>query len=179
MSLQKKFLVHTTIAMALAAMTSACGAPKSNTAASESAPVSTWEPPPLPTDGAIGVLGVTGPDDKPWAAMNEEEKKWYMIGKVHPIMRQVFQTYDHSRYEGLKFECTPCHESEENYRMPNAKLSVIPPVGSEDWKAMENARVFKFMKQRVTPVMAKLLGHDPDDASLGDAVSCHACHPKS
>ena len=25
-----------------------------------------------------------------------------MIGKVHPIMRQVFETFDKTRYEGAK-----------------------------------------------------------------------------
>lgn len=178
MSLTKKYCINAAVSMALGIAVTACGAPASKTSATgNETPVSTWEPPPLPTDGAIGALGLTGPD-KPFESMNDEEKEWYMIGKVHPVMRQVFQTYDHDRYDGLKFECTPCHD-EGSYKMPNHKLSVVPPVGSEDWKAMENARVVKFMKARVTPVMAQLLGHDPDDASLGDAVTCYACHPKS
>ena len=63
--------------------------------------------------------------------------------------------------------------------MPNPKLSPVPDFGTEDWKAMENARIVKFMKARVTPVMAQLLGYDPSDTSKGDAVTCHACHPKS
>jgi hypothetical protein len=149
--------------------------------AAEGAPAAaSWEPPPLPTDGAIGLLGLTGPD-KPFGSMTDEEQEWYMIGKVHPVMRQVFQTYDKDRYEGLKFECTPCHQPNPEvtkYKMPNPKLSPIPAFGSEDWKAMENARIVKFMKARVTPVMAQLLGHDPNDASAGDAVTCYACHPK-
>ncbi len=32
--------------------------------------------------------------------MSHDEKEWYMIGKVHPVMRQVFQTFDKDRYEG-------------------------------------------------------------------------------
>lgn len=142
---------------------------------------SDWEPPPLPSDGAIGMLGLTGPD-KPFDTMTAEEKEWYMIGKVHPVMRQIFQTYDHDKYEGLKFECTPCHAPNPevtHYKMPNPNLSPVPAEGTEDWKAMENARIVKFMKARVTPAMAQLLGHDPNDASAGDAVTCYACHPKS
>jgi len=176
-------------ACALALASSACGAPKAaetTPAAQEPAaqPASNWEPPPLPTDdpkGAIALLGLTGPD-KPWDSMSHDEKEWYMIGKVHPIMRQVFETFDKNRYEGPKFECAPCHEPNfevTKYKMPNPKLSPVPAYGSEDWKAMENARIVKFMQARVTPVMAQLLGYDPDDTSKGDAVTCYACHPKS
>jgi hypothetical protein len=177
-------------ALALA-ISSACGGPakqETTPAAQETvaqaAPQSTWEPPPLPIDdpkGAIAMLGLTGPE-KPWEGMTHDEKEWYMIGKVHPIMRQVFETFDKARYEGPKFECVPCHEPNvevTKYKMPNPKLSPVPAEGSADWKAMENARVVKFMKARVTPVMAQLLGYDPSDASKGDAVTCHACHPKS
>jgi hypothetical protein len=170
-----------------AGVVSACGGSKpasegAEKPAAESAPKSSWEPAPLPTDGPIGALGLSGPEDKPWKQMNYTEKEWYMIGKVHPIMRQVFQTFDHDRYDGMKFECAPCHEPNfavTKYKMPNPKLSPVPAVGSPDWKAMENARIVKFMQARVTPVMAQLLGHDPNDASLGDKVTCYACHPKS
>ncbi len=121
--------------------------------------------------------------EKPWeATVTTTKKEWYTIGKVHPVMRQVFQTFDKDRYEGLKFECTPCHEPNvavTKYKMPNPKLSPVPAYGSEDWKAMENARIVKFMQARVTPVMAQLLGYDPNDASKGDAVTCYACHPGS
>ena len=87
-----------------------------------------WQPPPLPTDGAIGTLGLT-PPDKPWADMTYEEREWYMIGKVHPMMRQVFQTYDEKKYEGLKFECEPCHGPDakaRKYKMPAGHLSPVP-----------------------------------------------------
>jgi hypothetical protein len=175
-----------------ALVASACGGPApqqaptpvQNPTSAAPPPQPSWEPPPLPTDdpkGAIAMLGLTGPD-KPWDSLSHDEKEWYMIGKVHPIMRQVFETFDKTRYAGDKFECAPCHEPNfavTKYKMPNPKLSPIPAYGSEDWKAMENARIVKFMAARVTPVMAQLLGHDPNDASKGDAVTCYACHPKS
>lgn len=144
------------------------------------APAATpYEPPPLPTDGAIKMLGLTGPD-KPWNEMSYDEKEWYMVGKVHPIMRQVFQTFDAAKYEGEKFECTPCHDDdpERKYKMPNPKLSAIPAFGSEDWKAMENARIVKFMAHRVTPVMAQLLGEPTFDPATGKGFGCTDCHPK-
>lgn len=159
-----------------------CGAQKPASAETV-APVANeapeYEPPPLPTDGAIKMLGLTGPD-KPWDGMSYEEKEWYMVGKVHPIMRQVFQTFDNAKYEGEKFECTPCHDDDpaRKYKMPNPKLSAVPAFGSEDWRAMENARVVKFMVHRVSPVMAQLLGKPSFDPATGQGYSCTGCHPE-
>ncbi len=164
-----------------------CGAKATTPAAAETIPAgepasakSSWEPPPLPTDGAIGMLGLTGPD-KPWASMSYDEKEWYMVGKVHPVMRQVFQTLDAAKYEGEKFECAPCHGDDaaaKKYKMPSAHLSVVPAYGSEDWKAMENARITKFMVQRVNPSMAALIGAKTFDPATGEGFSCWGCHPK-
>ena len=74
--------------------------------AKAAAPKSKWEPAPLPDSGPIKLLGLTGPD-KPWDDMSYDEQEWYMIGKVHPVMRQVFQTFNEKKYEGEKFECVP------------------------------------------------------------------------
>ena len=148
--------------------------------AAEPTPASTWEPPPLPTDGAIGMLGLTGPD-KPWKGMSYEEKEWYMVGKVHPVMRQVFQTYDAQKYEGEKFECTPCHgpnAEAKKYKMPGDHLSAVPQYGSPDWKAMENAKIVKFMLQRVNPAMASLIGEKSFDPTTGQGFNCWGCHSK-
>mgnify|MGYP006943411900 CR=1 FL=1 len=61
---------------------------ETTTPASEPASTSSWEPPPLPTETpAIKNLGISPPDDKPWASMSYDEKEWYMVGKVHPVMR--------------------------------------------------------------------------------------------
>ena len=141
-----------------------------------------WEPAPLPDSGPINLLGRTGPDDKAWYDMSYDEKEWYMIGKVHPVMRQVFQTYNHDKYEGEKFECVPCHgENPEakKYKMPSEHLSKVPAFGSKDWKDMENARVFKFMNQRVTPAMGKLIGAEEWDPATGKGYGCWGCHPKA
>jgi hypothetical protein len=93
----------------------------------------------LPTaTPAIKNLAITGPD-KPWDGMSYDEKEWYMVGKVHPVMREVFQSLDHDKYEGMKFECAPCHgdnAAEKKYKMPGDHLSPVPAAGTEDWKAM-------------------------------------------
>jgi hypothetical protein len=184
-------MTRVSVATALLALLIGCGgrteqqtlipAPKKS-ASSSAAPASSWEPAPLPKDGPIGVVGTGGPDDKPWDSMNYSEKEWYMIGKVHPVMRQVFQTFNHDKYEGEKFECVPCHgekPEERKYRMPSDHLSPVPAFGSDDWKAMENARVFKFMTKRVTPVMGTLLGKEEWNPETGEGYGCWGCHPKA
>ena len=171
-------------------LASACGGankPEPETAAKpveETAsvtPKSSWEPAPLPDEGAIKLLGLTGPD-KAWESMSYDEQEWYMVGKVHPVMRQVFQTFNATKYEGEKFECTPCHgENPEarKYKMPSDHLSPVPAYGSEEWKSMENARMFKFMTKRVTPAIGKLLGKEPWNHETGEGYSCWGCHPKA
>ena len=52
-----------------------CGGAKPEAEASDkpakaAAPKSNWEPAPLPDEGPIKILGLTGPDDKPWDDMN-------------------------------------------------------------------------------------------------------------
>jgi hypothetical protein len=177
------------VVAALLGLVASCGGAKqteSSTADRERAEVtpakSSWEPAPLPNDGPIKILGLTGPDDKPWDSMNYEEKEWYMIGKVHPIMRQVFQTFNHDKYEGEKFECVPCHgENPEakKYKMPSDHLSKVPAYNSKEWKEMENARIFKFMTQRVTPAMGQVIGKEAWNPETGEGYSCWGCHPKA
>ncbi|MET0287606.1 MAG: hypothetical protein ABW352_24170 [Polyangiales bacterium] len=153
--------------------------------AAEASPKSGWQPPelePAPPNTPIAILGIKGPADKPWHDMNYSEKEWYMIGNVHPVMRQVFQTFNEKKYEGEKFECVPCHgerPEERKYKMPSDHLSKVPAFGSADWKAMENSRVFKFMTQRVTPSMGKLLGEEEWNPDTGEGYSCWGCHPKA
>ncbi len=162
----------------LAALEVGCGGAQKSTTPVEAKP--TWEPPALPTDGAIGQLGIT-PPDKAWESMTYEEQEWYMIGKVHPIMRQVFQTYDQAKYAGLGFECFECHgkdAKERKYKMPATHLSPVPPYDSEDFKAMYNSRIVQFMVKRVTPVMGQLLGAPAFKPETGEGFSCYGCHPK-
>lgn len=179
------------VAAAFLGLSAGCGGatkttPETATSASEettqAAPKSNWEPAPLPDEGAIKLLGLSGPDDKPWDKMNYDEKEWYMVGKVHPVMRQVFQTFNAKKYEGEKFECVPCHgenPEQRKYKMPSDHLSPVPAFGSKDWHEMENTRMFKFMNKRVTPSMGTLIGKEAWNPETGEGYSCWGCHPKA
>jgi hypothetical protein len=183
--------VRLSVCIGGAGFVAACGGSKpaaesAEKPAAEAAPAtSSYQPPPLEPaapNTPIALLGIKGPDDKPWKQMNYSEKEWYMVGKVHPVMRQVFQTFNEKKYEGEKFECTPCHGEHpeaRKYKMPSDHLSKVPAFGSADWKAMENSRIFKFMNISVTPSMGKLLGEQPWNPETGEGYSCWGCHPKA
>ena len=128
-----------------------------------------------PKQSAIELLGISAPD-KPWADMSYEEREWYMVGKVHPIMREVFTNFN-ERY--AKFECAPCHGEDgmqKKYKMPSDHLSPIPDFDSEDFQAMAQSKMVTFMRDEVTPTTAKLLGLTPYDPSTGEGFSCYDCH---
>jgi hypothetical protein len=166
----------------LVTLLAACGGTQTQTSSSATSDSQkpAWEPPPLPTDGPIGMLGIS-PPDKPWPEMTYDEKEWYMIGKVHPIMRQVFQTWDHDKYEGVKFECEPCHGPDakaKKYKMPSDHLSPVPAYDSQDFKAMYNSRIVQFMVKRVTPVMGQLIDAPAFNPETGEGFSCYGCHPQ-
>lgn len=172
--------MRTTLAVCLLILT-ACGGGAAATGTETPAEAAPWEPPPFPTDGAIEAVGLKGPD-QPWDDLEWTDKKWFMIGNVHPVMQQVFETFPataHSFKENG--ECAPCHGpngKEKKYAMPSDHLSALPAPDSQDFEATMGSRMGRFMAERVTVAMAKMLGKEPYDPATGKGVSCFACHPK-
>lgn len=122
------------------------------------------------TGSAIETLGITGPDT-PWATMSAEEREFYMIGKVLPIMHEVFTRHDAQKYEG--FSCETCHGDnmrEVRFAMPDASIFRLPEPGSRGWAAMEATQgdAVRFMRDEVTPTMGTLLGIED--------YTCFHCH---
>lgn len=125
--------------------------------------------------GAIEAIGISGPDT-PWADMSHEEREWYMVGKVLPIMKEVFAEHDAERFAPSSYGCATCHGdngAEVDYAMPAANQYRVPEPGTPAWENME--RIFPdmvtFMKERVTPTMGTLLGIEN--------YTCHHCHPSA
>ncbi|MCA9574873.1 MAG: hypothetical protein R3B40_04195 [Polyangiales bacterium] len=121
---------------------------------------------------AIEALGITGPDT-PWADMNEEEREFYMIGKVLPIMHELFARHDPQEYQG--FSCETCHGTnmrEVHFEMPVATIFRLPEPGSSGWAAMEATQgdAVRFMRDEVTPTMGTLLGMED--------YTCFHCHTR-
>jgi hypothetical protein len=124
------------------------------------------------TGSAIETLGITGPDT-PWADMSEEDREFYMIGKVLPIMHELFARHDAQEYEG--FSCESCHGAnmrEVHFETPVATIFRLPEPGSQAWSVMEATQgdAVRFMRDEVTPTMGTLLGVDD--------YSCFHCHAR-
>jgi len=143
-------------ALAATLLAMACGGPK---------PESTGKV------SAIEVMGLTPPDSS-WDQMSVEDKEFYMIGKVNPIMKELFVAHDADEYGD--FDCVDCHGEEMqeiDFKMPAPSMYIVPPEGTPGHRGMLSTfpEAVKFMEETVTPAMGKLLGIE--------GFTCAGCHP--
>jgi hypothetical protein len=120
---------------------------------------------------AIDAMGIT-PPDSPWEEMSVDDREFYMIGKVNPIMQELFAGYDAQEYGD--FDCVVCHREEMreiNFKMPAPSMYIVPPEGTPGYRGMLSTfpNQVKFMQEVVTPSMSKLLGIEN--------FTCAGCHP--
>ena len=120
---------------------------------------------------AIEAMGVT-PPDSPWEEMSVADKEFYMIGKVNPIMKEMFAAHDAEEFAG--FDCVDCHGEEMreiDFKMPAPSMYIVPPEGTPGHRGMMSTfpETVKFMEETVTPAMGKLLGVED--------FTCAGCHP--
>ncbi len=120
-----------------------------------------------------------------WDAMSAPQKTAYMEQVVLPRMRAVFTEFDPHRYP--RMGCTPCHEADSatrGWKMPNPDLLVSKACisgsaqslyGSEA-AAAAMAKMTAFMRTRVQPEMASLLGKPADQEATGEGFGCFDCH---
>ena len=109
---------------------------------------------------AIALIGIN-PPAVPWAEMSPEDRELDMVGRFHPIFREVFQNHD--AVEFASFECESCHGANpqaRHFEMPNPALPPIPPAGTPAYEAARahGAAMMTFMEQEVTPHMQTMLG---------------------
>ena len=147
------------IVLCLALGLVACGGSKPKDSASKG-PVS-----------AVEAMGIT-PPDSPWVEMSVADKELYMIGKVNPIMKELFTGYDPDEFGD--FDCVDCHGEEMreiNFKMPAPSMYIVPPEGTPGYRGMLSTfpEEVKFMQEVVTPSMGKLLGIE--------SFTCAGCHP--
>jgi hypothetical protein len=120
---------------------------------------------------AVEAMGIT-PPDAPWAEMSVSDKEFYMIGKVNPIMKELFTAHDPSEFGD--FDCVDCHGEEMreiDFKMPAPSMYIVPPEGTPGHRGMLSTfpEEVKFMQEVVTPSMGKLLGVE--------GFTCAGCHP--
>ncbi len=121
---------------------------------------------------AMDALGVSGPD-QPWEQMSEADKEFYMIGKVNPIMQELFARYDAEEYGA--FNCESCHGDEMRelkFAMPAPSMYIVPPEGTPGHRGMliTFPETVEFMSKVVTPTIGTLLGVE---------ATCATCHPSA
>jgi hypothetical protein len=120
---------------------------------------------------AIEMLGIT-PPDAPWQQMSVEDRELYMVGKVNPIMKELFTAHDAEEF--ADFDCVTCHGEEMmeiDFKMPAPSMFIVPPEGTLGHRGMMATfpETVKFMEETVTPAMGKLLGIE--------SFTCAGCHP--
>jgi len=147
------------VAIGLALLVGACGASKS-VSSGAAGKVS-----------AIEALGIT-PPDTPWELMSVEDKELYMVGKVNPIMKELFTAHDAEEF--ADFDCVHCHGEEMreiDFKMPAPSMYIVPPEGTLGYRGMMSTfpEMVKFMQETVTPAMGTLLGVQ--------SFTCAGCHP--
>ena len=123
--------------------------------------------------GAIEAMGIT-PPDSPLEEMSVADKEFYMIGKVNPIMKELFTAHDAKEFS--EFDCVDCHGEEMreiDFKMPAPSMYVVPPEGTPGHRGMMSTfpETVKFMKETITPAMGKLLGVEN--------FTCAGCHPSA
>jgi hypothetical protein len=151
----------------------ACAAPADPSSAGSTGAEDEWvaeEPEVVHHEGAIEALGIT-PPETPWVQMDEFEREMYMVGKVMPIMHELFARHDAARY--AQMECESCHGRdmrEIQFAMPSKHLYRLPREGTPAWANMERdfGPMVSFMTETVTPVMGTLLGES--------SYTCGHCH---
>lgn len=121
---------------------------------------------------AIETLGIT-PPETPWAEMSRQDREMYMVGKVLPIMNELFQRQYGSRYPDSGITCETCHGddgAERGFAMPSGHLLPLPAQGSPASEALVRSMPdsVRFMSETVTPTMGTLLGID--------GYRCSHCH---
>jgi hypothetical protein len=151
--------ISKTLVVVLALALAGCGGSKSK------------EPSSTGKVSAVEAMGIT-PPDSPWEEMSVADKEFYMIGKVNPIMKELFAAHDADEYGD--FDCVDCHGEEMreiDFKMPAPSMYIVPPEGTPGHRGMLSTfpEEVKFMQEVVTPSMGKLLGIEN--------YTCAGCHP--
>ena len=118
------------------------------------------------------------PADMAFKDMNADQRVAFMKHTVLPAMKQTFSAFD-PKFANMN--CKTCHgkgADDGSFEMPNPDLPRLPKP--EDFMAYakdpKHAPWVKFMAEKVTPQMAKLLKVPEFDPKTMTGFSCNGCH---
>lgn len=130
-----------------------------------SAPAPEAAPESSPTAGAEPAE-VASPDA--WSDdLSEEQKIAFMKAKVVPGMAPIFA-------DEADFGCATCHGPK--YESPQAYLPKLVFKQGNLTAFAEKPEISKFMAEKVSPEMAKILGKAPYDPATHQGFGCTGCH---
>lgn len=138
-----------------------------------SAPVEAPAPAPAPAT-AKPAAGST----KLWADMSKDEKLEVMRKHVMPKMKEEFAQWEPKHFSNM--QCTACHGAgakDKSFKMPNPDLPKLP-ANMEGFKklAADKPEAMKFMKEKVMPETAEMLGLPLYNPATNQGFGCAACH---
>jgi hypothetical protein len=148
---------------ALALFAVSCGGAKPEAHSADTAPVA------KPADGA----------KKSFDDMSQEERVALMKDVVVPRMKEQFQAAEPGHFN--EFGCTTCHgpsAKQGRFKMPNAELPKLNPAGgfAEHMKDEEGKKMVAFMRDKVVPQMAEILGEPAWNPATQSGFGCGECH---
>lgn len=106
-------------------------------------------------------------------SLSAGDRLQHMKTVVVPEMKAVFTGFDQEEF--ADFSCTTCHGArarQGNFEMPNPDL----PLDAEEMA--EHPKITEFMKTKVVPEMARLMGEAPYDPATHAGFGCYECHTK-
>ncbi len=108
-----------------------------------------------------------------WTSASWVDRHATMTFTVLPNMARLWQSFDRDPWPDVR--CTTCHGDDAEavaYKMPSDAVPALDPahMPSVDSKDADEAKITRFMKDKVVPEMNELMGTTQ--------VTCFSCHPK-
>ena len=178
MATKNIFVYALAAAIVVPAAIVACGGGQTTTETPQgggSASASSSAAPPMSASASASAATPTA-----WKDMDHNARLGFMKNTVLPKMHDEFAAGNPKDKGWQDIGCKTCHgdgATAGTFKMPNPKLPVLPAdhAGFEKL-AKEKPVAMQFMKDKVVPDMASMLGEAPYDPATQKGFGCGECH---